>query len=435
MSGKEQGKDDMGGQSPAMDPQALQKMVERQLDLNAGNKKDTKDKYAFWETQPVAQFGAKGGVPQDGPIDPPKTINDVRAEPIKLPAPFEWCDCDLRDEAVTQQVYDLLASNYVEDDDNMFRFDYSPEFLRWAMMPPGWRTDWLLGVRDARTQKLLSFISAIPQRMRVREHSVPMVEINFLCVHKKLRSRRLAPVLIKEITRRVNRTGVWQAVYTAGVVIPKPVAVCRYWHRSLNPKKLIEVGFSRLARNMTMARTVKLYRLPERPQIPGWRKMEARDLAQVGDLLRAHLDRYALRAQITDEELEHWMMPRDGVVYTYVVEREGGRITDMGSFYSLPSQVLGHAHHTDVRAAFSFYSVATEASMRDVMNDCLTQAKLEGFDVFNALDLMDNADFLKDLKFGIGDGFLHYYLYNWGGAGGQGDEAPLKPNDVGLIML
>lgn len=37
---------------------------------------------------------------------------------------------------------------------------------------------------------------------------MPMVEINFLCVHKKLRSKRLAPVLIKEITRRVNVTNV-----------------------------------------------------------------------------------------------------------------------------------------------------------------------------------------------------------------------------------
>jgi glycylpeptide N-tetradecanoyltransferase len=33
--------------------------------------------------------------------------------------------------------------------------------------------------------------------------------------------------------------------------------------------------------------------------------------------------------------------------------------------------------------------------------------------VFNALDLMENARFLKDLKFGIGDGNLRYYLYNW----------------------
>lgn len=39
--------------------------------------------------------------------------------------------------------------------------------------------------------------------------------------------------------------------------------VCRYWHRSLNPRKLIEVKFSHLSRNMTMQRTMKLYRLPE----------------------------------------------------------------------------------------------------------------------------------------------------------------------------
>jgi hypothetical protein len=140
-----------------------------------------------------------------------------------------------------------------------------------------------------------------------------MVEINFLCVHKALRSKRLAPVLIKEVTRRVNMQSaapplpcpcpcpalrpalrpvlrcalpcalpcaalltcvwcmwcvcvgspdIWQAVYTAGVVLPKPVAQNRYYHRSLNPKKLIEIGFSRLQPRMTLARTIKLYKLP-----------------------------------------------------------------------------------------------------------------------------------------------------------------------------
>jgi hypothetical protein len=57
---------------------------------------------------------------------------------------------------------------------------------------------------------------------------MPMVEINFLCVHKKLRAKRLGPVLIKEVTRRVNLTGVWQAVYTAGALLPKPVSKNRY---------------------------------------------------------------------------------------------------------------------------------------------------------------------------------------------------------------
>ena len=39
---------------------------------------------------------------------------------------------------------------------------------------------------------------------------------------------------------------IWQAAYTAGTLLPKPVATAQYWHRSLNPKKLIEVQFSRL---------------------------------------------------------------------------------------------------------------------------------------------------------------------------------------------
>lgn len=90
-----------------------------------------------------------------------------------------------------------------------------------------------------------------------------MVEINFLCVHKKLRSKRMAPVLIREITRRVNLEGIFQATYTAGVLLPKPIAACRYWHRSLNPRKLVDIQFSQIPRNMTMQRMMRLYRLPE----------------------------------------------------------------------------------------------------------------------------------------------------------------------------
>lgn len=53
----------------------------------------------------------------------------------------------------------------------------------------------------------------------------------------------LAHLRTQEITRRVNLHDIWQAVYTAGVLLPKPIAECQYWHRSLNPKKLIAIGF------------------------------------------------------------------------------------------------------------------------------------------------------------------------------------------------
>ena len=104
---------------------------------------------------------------------------------------------------------------------------FSPEFIGWALQPPGWIKEWHTGVRVAKSNKLVGFISAVPAHIRMYEKYKHMVEINFLCVHKKLRSKRLAPVLIREITRRVNIQGIFQAVYTAGVVLPKPVGTCR----------------------------------------------------------------------------------------------------------------------------------------------------------------------------------------------------------------
>ena len=109
----------------------------------------------------------------------------------------------------------------------MFRFDYSPEFLRWALLPPGSLREWHAGVRASKSKKMVGFISAIPATISTYKKVVNMVEINFLCVHKKLRAKRLAPVLIREITRRVNCQGRFQAVYTAGVVLPTPVGTCR----------------------------------------------------------------------------------------------------------------------------------------------------------------------------------------------------------------
>ena len=158
-------------------------------------------------------------------------------------------------------MYTLLTENYVEDKEHTFRFDYSVDFIRWALLVPGYRQDWHIGVRISKTKKLFGFISGIPVKTLLKDKEINMAEINFLCVHKKLRSKRLAPVLIKEVTRRVNLTGTWQAIYTAGVVIPKPISTVTYFHRSLNPKKLVEIGFSSLPAKTTMARYIKMNKL------------------------------------------------------------------------------------------------------------------------------------------------------------------------------
>ncbi|CAH3157078.1 unnamed protein product, partial [Porites evermanni] len=279
---KKKGKSD-GGSSEVLSSESLTSSVAmnlqnlRQLQnlqksfelLRAGEAKAPKTteealrkKYQFWDTQPVPKLDEE--VSECGCIEENKPIEELRSEPYTLPQGFVWDTLDISNEKVVW-IIKVTRQRKIENQPTVKKFH--PEFnfdMYMALKPPGWKSEWHCGVRVASNKKLVGFISAIPAHIRVYEQTVLMVEINFLCVHKKLRSKRVAPVLIREITRRVNLQGIFQAVYTAGVVLPKPVACCRYWHRSLNPKKLVEVKFSHLSRNMTMQRTVKLYRLPEK---------------------------------------------------------------------------------------------------------------------------------------------------------------------------
>lgn len=388
-------------------------------------------KHKFWETQPVGQFRDLGDASlPEGPIEPPTPLSEVKQEPYNLPSQYEWVTCDMDSEDMCNEVYVLLTNNYVEDDENMFRFNYSMEFLRWALRPPGYYRNWHIGVRVKTSKKLVAFITGVPARIRVNENVVNMAEINFLCVHKKLRSKRLAPVMIKEVTRRVHLENIWQAAYTAGVVLPTPITTCQYWHRSLNPKKLIDVGFSRLGARMTMSRTIRLYKLPDKTVTPGFRKMESHDVPAVTRLLKNYLKQFVVAPDFDENDVEHWLLPKEDVVDSFLVESpETHEITDFCSFYTLPSSILGSQNYSTLKAAYSYYNVTTKTPLIQLMNDALIVAKLKDFDVFNALDVMQNEVFLKELKFGPGDGKLHYYLYNYR------MKSVLRSSELGLVLL
>ncbi|CAK9251541.1 unnamed protein product [Sphagnum jensenii] len=285
-------------------------------------------------------------------------------DPYNMPPGFEWCVIDVMDPQQIDEMYRLLTENYVEDDDCHFRFDYSREFLQWALTPPGYFPELHIGVRAT-----------------------------------KSRTKRLAPVLIKEVTRRVNLRGRWQATYTAGVVLPKPVGRCRYHHRSINPKKLIEIKFSSLPARTTLTNHLKNLKLPDKTT-HHFRPAVEEDIPLIQVLLTDALKKCKLVQAFSVEELTHVLMSRTAVVSTYVHEVSSG--------YALPAIF-------QLQACNYIYSTSIENI-------------LSGADVFNALDLADNASVLEALKFGQGDGYLQYYLYNW--------KCPfMESKEVGLVLL
>ncbi|KAL9611877.1 MAG: hypothetical protein Q9167_003491 [Letrouitia subvulpina] len=434
-------------------------MVEQLLEMNPS----LKNEVAGMDRERAAESLKKldvadllTGMAEEGPIrnvDPDKVPRD----PQQLLEGFEWVTMDATNDRELEEIYELLSFHYVEDEEAMFRFNYSVSFLNWALKSPGWRKEWHVGVRASKSRKLVAFISGVPQALRVRSNTLRSVEVNFLCIHKKLRSKRLAPVLIQEITRRIHLQGIFHAIYTAGIVLPKPVSSCRYFHRSLDWLKLYEVGFSPLPEKSTKARQVTKYHLPSNTSTKGVRPMQRQDVPAVQSLLGRYLKRFVLAPELTEDEVEYWLYhdersTAEQVIWSYVVEDpESHKITDFFSFYCLESSVINSPKHDNVRAAYMFY-YATETAFADkekglkerlngLMTDALILAKRFNFDVFNALTLLDNPLFLEQLKFGPGDGQLHYYLYNYrtlpiaGGVDAKNSVDDQRRGGIGVVML
>jgi hypothetical protein len=150
-----------GGGSNILEQIANEKERNELIRLLAGVTAPPKEKkpHNFWKTQPVPKSSSLPGAKEqpinldesgnnalttaphdvdlpEGPIEV-KTVAEVQSTPYPLPAGFVWCDVDLKDDTAANDVYTLLTENYVEDDDNMFRFDYSIPFLKWALLVPG----------------------------------------------------------------------------------------------------------------------------------------------------------------------------------------------------------------------------------------------------------------------------------------------------------
>ncbi|EEP77906.1 glycylpeptide N-tetradecanoyltransferase [Uncinocarpus reesii 1704] len=451
-------KNELAGLDKAKAAEMLRKMDISELltglSLNQKNQKDMAS-FKFWQTQPVPRFDEKSSA-ADGPI---KEVNveDVPKNPDPLVEGFEWVTLDLNNEKELKEFYELLSDHYVEDGSAMFRFNYSPDFLNWALKAPGWKKEWHVGVRASKSGKLVATICGVPAEIVVRGQPIKVTEINFLCIHKKLRSKRLTPILIKEITRRCNLDGIFQAIYTAGIILPTPVGSCRYYHRALDWLKLFEVGFSALPAGSTKARQITRNHLPSKTATPGLRPMQSKDIDAVHDLLNRYMKRFDLAQSFSRREIEHLFIHKEKpgteqVVFAYVVEEdETHKITDFVSFYSLESTVIHSEKHNSIRAAYMYY-YATETAFAEkerglrerltgLVNDALILAKKEHFDVFNALTLHDNPLFLEQLKFGPGDGQLHYYLFNYrtatvaGGVNEKNFPDEKKRGGVGIVLV
>merc|ERR1712115_680128 len=56
-------------------------------------------------------------------------------------------------------------------------------------------------------------------------------------------------------------------------------------------------------------------------------------------------------------------------------DAQSGRVTDLVSFYELPSTIMNHPKYNGMRAAYSYYNVAGSVAWEKLMYDALILAK------------------------------------------------------------
>lgn len=174
------------------------------------------------------------------------------------------------------------------------------------------------------------------------------MEINLLCVHKDFHSKRITPLLMKEIKKIAQLDGTTRFFWTAAALLhnPNPIwkaqymtsstscsTVCilshwhsnRYYHHALNIPVLIDISFWPTS-NINEAIERNCVGLPS---LVGLRPMELRDVPQVMELFNQYMNRFEMVPILNLTEAEHqFMMTRQAtedvgikkVTWSYVVE-------------------------------------------------------------------------------------------------------------------
>lgn len=88
---------------------------------------------------------------------------------FSLPEGLEWSSVDIFDDNVLQKVYELLRDHYVEDPDELFRFHYQFDFLKWALRIPNAKSEWHMAIKRKDGGQMVAFIAASPVRLCVKE--------------------------------------------------------------------------------------------------------------------------------------------------------------------------------------------------------------------------------------------------------------------------
>lgn len=339
-----------------------------------------------------------------------------------LPENLVWTSLDVNDDNTLNIIYEFLKENYVAND--MYGLEYSKEFLRWSLTPPGYNKNLHLGLlyKTSSGVFLIGFITGIKLNVCINDKVNELVGINYLSVHKELRNKNLAPLLIKEISRRSVLLNLEVALYTVGKKITKPFSKSYYKNIFLNIPKLKECKFiSDDQTNKSVIHIKSFYHT---------RKMKLDDIDEVYTLLNKFMSKYKVYQVFSKREILHLFI-NDIVYANVIIDNRSKSIIGMYSIYSIKSRLLFKNKHSHIDFSYLYYYCYDKnyITVNDIIKESRLLAVETGHDVLSLMNVMDyksiNSERLIDYHT---DTELYYYMYNY-------VCNDINPEELGVLLV
>jgi len=209
-------------------------------------------------------------------------------------------------------------------------------------------------------------------------------------------------------------------------------------NRLINVQKLVDVGFVASPPAKQLETFKKNMRLPDTKsfEITGnMRMMEKKDASGVLKLYNKQMEKCKVRQKMSQEEILHTMLPRDNLIWTYLVENEVNgkvQITDFWCLKRVTNVVLNKdLKHKDIKQAYLMFYSLTVNTYENMLKTQMHSAQDDmECDALSVLTLMDNEPRqLMQLNFHSGPQLFHYYMINWS-LGGE----YIHPSQLGLVF-
>lgn len=372
--------------------------------------------YTFWKTQPVPKLN-QNVIQKEGSMEKNKVVSNT---PESLPNVYMWKELDVHNNLDDlADVHKFLNRCNVEDPNSTFIEEFTEERLKYMLGP----SKFTLGVVSKDKSVLAGFISGRIQRTQIKQNQLDILEVTSICIHPKIRRKKLATKLITELKRRANLDSCYQGIFSTERYIPVPFTSVNLHHRPLNVTSLVDAGFTKLTGKVQLNELENKYQLPNKTNNKTVTMLTEDNLEYVEaacDVLNKYLSRYTIHPIFTKEEFIKRFVGDNSPMSSYVIfdDNNPKEVIDFFSYstYNLNTRnkdKVDNFERKTIKVGRLYYYTSNITTAYRIVKDCLITAKKNNVDLFNITDIMENNTLLRELDFDPGPVKLHYNFYNW----------------------